>query len=205
MTKLILLRHCQAEGNLKRFFQGKIDSDITPHGRAQIGATAELLSAEPIDVFYTSSLTRAQKSTDGINVYHEVPVITDDRLAEIDAGKWEGKFLTDIEKEYPEQFDNWHHHPEIFAAPDGESMAQVYTRVKAALDDIIKENKNKTVCIVSHGCAIKCMMCYLHGWNIENIANVPLGTNMSINVVRFEDDKKPEIIMENFTDHLQMV
>ena len=86
MTKLILLRHCQAEGNLKRFFQGKIDSDITSQGRAQIGVTAELLAAEPIDVFYTSSLTRAQKSTDGINVYHEMPVITDDRLAEIDAG-----------------------------------------------------------------------------------------------------------------------
>ena len=205
MVKLILVRHCQAEGNLKRFFQGKIDSDITSAGRAQIGATAELLSAEPIDVFYTSSLTRAQKSTAGINVYHDVPVITDDRLAEIDAGKWEGRFLTDIQKEFPEQYDNWKNAPDIFAAPEGESMVQVYERVSAALRDIIRDNDGKTVCIVSHGCAIKNMMCFLHGWDISRIKEVPLGTNMSVNVVTAEKDGSFHILMENYTDHLALI
>ena len=107
MTKLIIVRHCQAQGNLERFFQGRIDSDITSKGRAQIGAVTELLAAEPIDVFYTSSLKRARQTADGINVYHNMPVITDDRLAEINAGKWEGRYLTDIEKEFPEQYSNW--------------------------------------------------------------------------------------------------
>ena len=205
MTKLIIVRHCQAEGNLQRFFQGRIDSDITQKGRAQIGATAELLAAEPIDVFYTSSLQRAQKITDGINVYHNVPVITDDRLIEIDAGKWEGRFLTDIEKEFPEEYSDWNNAPAVFHAPGGESMAQVYDRVSAAIDDIVKNNDGKTVCIVSHGCAIKCMMCYLHGWKVGNIAEVPLGTNMSVNVVRAETGKPFELVMENYTDHLVLV
>lgn len=205
MTKLIIVRHCQAEGNLKRFFQGKIDSDITARGRAQIGAVAELLSAEPIDVFYTSSLQRARLTTDGINVYHEVPVIIDNRLAEIDAGKWEGKMLTDIEKEYPQEFSDWHNNPSVFHAPKGETMSEVYNRMKAAVDDIIKDNNGKTVCIVSHGCAIKCLMCYLHGWSVSNIAGVPLGTNTSVNVVKAESGKLPEIIMENYTDHLEQV
>lgn len=202
MTKLILVRHCQAEGNLQRFFQGKIDSDITPKGREQIAATAELLSAEPIDVFYTSSKIRARKSTDGINVYHEVPVMIDDRLTEIDAGAWEGKFLTDIEKEFPKEYDNWYNNPANFKAPDGESMAQVYERVKSALDDIIAENKGKTICIVSHGCAIKCMMCYLHGKPVTHIADIPLGTNMSINVIRYNDKMNVEFLMENYSEHL---
>ncbi|MBR2176003.1 MAG: histidine phosphatase family protein [Clostridia bacterium] len=205
MTKLILIRHCQAEGNLQRFFQGKIDSDITPKGRAQTAAAAEILSAEPIDIFYTSSLLRARKSTEGINVYHEVPVKIDDRLAEIDAGKWEGKFLTDIEKEFPEAYDKWKNDPANFAAPGGETMAQVYDRVSAALRDIIAENDGKTVCIVSHGCAIVNMMCYLHGWPLSAIGKIPLGTNMSINVVRAENGKPAQIIMENYTDHLDLI
>ena len=181
MTKLILVRHCQAQGNLERFFQGKIDSDITPKGREQIAKTAEMLAAEPIDVFYTSDKKRARKSTDGINLYHNVPVVTDNRLTEIDAGLWEGRYLTDIEKEFPEQWDNWKNHPDVFHAPEGESMAQ---------------------CIVSHGCAMKCMMCFLHGYKVDDIAKIPLGTNMSVNVVRYDDDMKPEFLMEGYSGHL---
>ena len=162
MTKLILVRHCQAQGNLERFFQGKIDSDITPKGREQIAKTAEMLAAEPIDVFYTSDKKRARKSTDGINLYHNVPVVTDNRLTEIDAGLWEGRYLTDI----------------------------------------LSENKGKTVCIVSHGCAMKCMMCFLHGYKVDDIAKIPLGTNMSVNVVRYDDDMKPEFLMEGYSGHL---
>lgn len=205
MTKLIIVRHCQAQGNLERFFQGKIDSEITQKGRAQIGAVSELLSAEPIDVFYTSSLRRARQTADGINLYHDVPIITDDRVAEINAGKWEGRYLTDIEKEYPQAYSDWCNEPSVFQAPDGESMKQVYDRMKAAVDDIIKDNDGKTVCIVSHGCAIKCLMCYLHGWEVDNIAAVPIGTNTAVNVVKADGISPPEIVMENYTDHLHLI
>lgn len=203
MTKVILIRHCQAEGNLKRFFQGKIDSDITPLGEKQIGQTARLLSNEPIDVIYVSSKRRARKTAEGINLYHEVPLITDDRLVEIDAGEWEGVPLTDIEKRFPEQYANWRHHPAVFEAPGGETMVQVYERVNPALVSIVEANKGKTVCIVSHGCAIKNMMCFAHGWGIEQIGNVEIGPNMSVNVIEFDDELRPHILIEGYTDHLQ--
>ncbi len=203
MTKIILVRHCQAEGNLKRFFQGKIDSDITQLGSKQIAQTAELLSNEPIDVIYSSPKKRARLSAEGINIYHEVEIKIDDRIVEIDAGKWEGIPLVEIEKIYPEQFFNWRNNPAKFSAPDGESMVEVYNRVKPALLSIASDNKDKTVCIVSHGCAIKNMMCFAHGWGIENIKEVPLGTNMSVNVLTFDDNLEPTIIIENYTDHLQ--
>ena len=205
MTKLIIVRHCQAEGNLKRFFQGRIDSDITQTGRAQIGAVAELLSAEPIDIMYTSTLKRARLTAEGINVYHEVPLLIDERLSEINAGSWEGMLITEIEKNYPDEFHNWREEPAVFRAPEGESMSEVYDRMKAAVDDIIKANDGKTVCIVSHGCAIKCLMCYLHGWTVENVGNIPIGTNTSVNVVKADGINPPEIIMETYTDHLASV
>ncbi len=202
MTKLIIVRHCQAQGNLERFFQGNIDTDITPKGREQIDKTARMLSAEPIDVFYTSYKKRAIKTTDGINLYHNVPVINDERLTEIDAGKWEGMHLTEIAEVFPEEFDNWNNHPERFHAPDGESMAQVYDRVSSALRDIVRDNDGKTVCIVSHGCAIKCIMCYLHGYKVDDIGLIKLGTNTSVNVVKADSSMNTKIIIENYADHL---
>ena len=205
MTKLIIVRHCQALGNLERFFQGRIDSDITQTGRAQIGAVAELLSAEPIDIMYTSTLKRARLTAEGINVYHEVPLLIDERLSEINAGSWEGMLITEIEKNYTDEFHNWREEPAVFRAPEGESMSEVYDRMKAAVDDIIKANDGKTVCIVSHGCAIKCLMCYLHGWTVENVGNIPIGTNTSVNVVKADGINPPEIIMETYTDHLASV
>ena len=197
--------HCQALGNLERFFQGRIDSDITQTGRAQIGAVAELLSAEPIDIMYTSTLKRARLTAEGINVYHEVPLLIDERLSEINAGSWEGMLITEIEKNYPDEFHNWREEPAVFRAPEGESMSEVYDRMKAAVDDIIKANDGKTVCIVSHGCAIKCLMCYLNGWTVENVGNIPIGTNTSVNVVKADGINPPEIIMETYTDHLASV
>ncbi len=205
MTKLIIIRHCQAEGNQKRFFQGRIDSDITALGRKQIGQVSETLCAEPIDVFYTTSYIRARKTAEGINVYHECEIRTDDDLAEIDPGDWEGMYLTEIEEKYPQEYDNWKNHPAVFQAPNGESMSDVYERVKKALTRIVNDNPEKTVCIVSHGCAIRNMMCFAHGRSVSGIDTVPLGTNTSINVVKFENDMTPHIIMDNYTDHLGTV
>lgn len=204
MVKLIIIRHCQAQGNLERFFQGRIDTDVTETGRAQVEAVAKTLAAEPFDVIYTTTLRRARYTADGINLYHDVPVVIDDRLIEIDAGLWEGRFLSDIEKEFPAEFDNWRNHPERFAAPKGESMKQVYDRVSEALDDIERDNDGKTVCIVSHGCAIKNMMCRLHKKGFDKIGEIPIGTNTAINVVTI-DGGRVSFITECDTDHLELL
>ncbi len=202
MTKLILVRHCQAEGNLKRYFQGCIDSDITPLGEEQIKRVGLFLKDEPIDVIYVSSKIRAKKTAEGIDRYHGVPMITDDRIVEINAGSWEGVLLTEISEKYPEQFRNWREHPEIFQADGGETMEQVYNRVSAAIMDIVRANPGKTVCAVSHGCAIRNMMCFLHGKPLSEIKSVVLGTNTAVNVIEFDDEFRPTVVIENCIDHL---
>ncbi len=202
---MIIVRHCQAEGNLKRYFQGTIDSDITEAGAAQIARVAELLSTEPIDVIYSSPKKRALKTAEGINLYHEREIRLDPELVEIDAGEWEGMLLTEIEERYPVEYGNWKDHPEVFQAPGGEKMAQVYDRVKKAVLRIADSNRDKTICVVSHGCAIKNMMCFLHGWGVDNIIDVPIGKNTSVNVVCFDDELEPKILIEDYEDHLQNV
>ena len=202
MTKLILVRHCQSEGNLEKFFQGTIDTDITDVGFDQINRTAVLLKNEHIDVIYSSPKKRALKSAKGINVYHNVDIKTDERLCEIDAGLWEGILLENIQKTFPQAYDKWKNDPANFAAPGGETMTHVYERVSAAVKDIVSQNKEKTICIVSHGCAIRNMMCYAHGWSIDRIGELTIGENMTVNIISFDDALRPHILMEGYSSHL---
>ena len=41
MTSIYLVRHCQAQGNVNRVFQGRIDSEISEEGRRQLDRLAE--------------------------------------------------------------------------------------------------------------------------------------------------------------------
>ncbi len=41
MTKIYFVRHAEAEGNVKEFFQGRIDCDISEKGKIQLGYLAK--------------------------------------------------------------------------------------------------------------------------------------------------------------------
>ena len=36
MTRIILVRHCEAAGNLNRRFQGHTDAEVTENGKTQL-------------------------------------------------------------------------------------------------------------------------------------------------------------------------
>ena len=49
MTSIYLVRHCQAQGNVNRVFQGRIDSEISEEGRRQLDRLAERFRRIPLD------------------------------------------------------------------------------------------------------------------------------------------------------------
>lgn len=202
MTKIILVRHVQAEGNEKRFFQGEIDTEITPKGAFQIECTAELLKNEKIDALYSSPLKRAVATAEGINKYHQLPIILHEGLKEIDAGVWDGVYLSEIAEKYPEDQKNWDSFPHLFHPEKSEGMQSVYDRVWKAILEILKDNMEKTVCVVSHGCAIRNILCHAHGKPIEQLSTIPWGTNGAVSILEFSDGSIPKIISENSTEHL---
>ena len=61
MTKIYLIRHAEAEGNLYRRIQGHWDGSITPLGLQQIDALAQRFRREHIDALYCSDLSRAKQ------------------------------------------------------------------------------------------------------------------------------------------------
>jgi probable phosphoglycerate mutase len=61
MTRLYLVRHAEASGNIEKKFHGHFDSDLTKNGYAQLEYLSKRFIDIDIDVCYSSDLQRAKK------------------------------------------------------------------------------------------------------------------------------------------------
>jgi broad specificity phosphatase PhoE len=202
MTRVTLIRHCEAMGNYERIFQGHTDADISENGKIQL----ELLSVRcrnmPIDVLYSSPLKRAYLTAEAVNTYHHLPIQVDAGLVEINGGLWEGEKWEELPALYPEHALQWNTKPYDFAPPQGESMRQVYDRMWNTVTKIVAENQEKKIVITSHGCAIRNFLCHAMGKPIEQLNDVDWCDNTAISIIDFDEAMEPHIVLLNDSSHL---
>lgn len=119
-------------------------SDLTLDEDAA-GAAAALRSLLPESVpVFSSPLTRCRLLAEEL---HPAPHF-DERLMELDFGDWELRTWEDIGRP---AIDAWAANPLMFAAPRGESMAALRTRVSAFLADLTGSGMEKAVLVVHAG------------------------------------------------------
>jgi len=159
-TTLYLVRHAETEANVSAVWYGSLDAPLTPVGKEQIAATAELfgrLSAEaPFDVIYTSPLPRARATAAAI-VQAIAPISNgaadllriDDDLTEFTIGDWEGRSFEEL-RTVEGMWQRWLVDPE-FAPPNGESPASFNRRALSVLRRIVAAHPGERVVVVSHG------------------------------------------------------
>lgn len=152
MTRIILIRHCEAEGNIKRVFQGHTDADISENGRKQLDLLRLRCRNMQIDAIYSSPLKRAYQTAEAINSFRNLTVQIHEDLIEINGGDWEGHYWRDLPGLFPEDTVLWNTRPYDFAPKNGEPMRHVYERMKRAVLEIAEKNQGKQICITSHGC-----------------------------------------------------
>lgn len=202
VTKIILVRHCEAQGNTLGLLQGRTDCDVSGNSGAQLELVSLRLRNTPISAIYSSPLKRAYKTAQAINRYHELPIRTDPRLIEIDIGAWEGRSWASIEAEDSELFRLWEKNPGKFAAKGGESMRQVGERMWDAVTDIVRKNPGGTVCVTSHGCAIRCFLCLALGKPIEELGDVDWCDNTAISEIDFDREGRSRVVRMNDASHI---
>jgi 2,3-bisphosphoglycerate-dependent phosphoglycerate mutase len=139
VTSVILVRHGETEWNRERRWQGWADPPLNALGRRQAAELAERLRETPFDAVYTSDLRRAHETALIVAEPHEVPVVGDRGLREIDVGSWSG--LT--KQEIDERFDGMR--------VDGETREQHRERVLAAAARIVSAHPGGRILLVSHG------------------------------------------------------
>ena len=149
--RLFLLRHAQTVWNQERRYQGWTDSALTDLGRTQAEAAAKALGGEPLAAVYASTLARSRDTAAAIAALHGLPVHEDADFREMAFGVWEGLTLDEARVRDPESYRVWAETPELFTAPGGETLADVKTRVLAALGRVRAAHEGKSVCLVAHG------------------------------------------------------
>lgn len=202
MTRLYLVRHAEAQGNLLQYFHGITDADITRNGMRQLEQLKERFKNLKIDSIYSSPLIRAYKTAQAANYYHGLSIKIDNDLVEINGGHWEGKKWAELSELYPDENYAWEEEPWSFAPLGGETMRHVYDRIWKTITAIVRENANKSVLIVSHGCAIRNFACRAKGLPIEKLNEIEWFENTSVSTFEFDESMNINILRLNDASHL---
>ena len=202
MTRIYLIRHAEAEGNIKRTFQGHKNGDVSENGERQLLLLRERCRDLHFDVVCSSPLKRTYKTAQAANYYHNKPIATLVGLMEINGGCWEGCHWDELPALYPEQNELWIHEPWNFKTEGGESMREVYDRIWETVTGIVRQNEGKSVCVVSHGCAIRNFLCRALSRELEKINSVPWCDNTAISIIDFDEKLNPKIVLLNDASHL---
>ena len=188
MTKVYLIRHAEAEGNYYRRIQGHWDGRITALGMRQIDALAERMKDVHIDALYSSDLSRTKTTAQAILKYHDLELHTDVRLREVCMGVWEGRSWGDVMHDDPVQYSNFSNDPANWQVEGGESWDHLQHRIYDAIMDIAARHDGQTIAIVSHGTAIRALMCLLQGVGSSDIHTVRHGDNTCVTLLDVTKD-----------------
>jgi broad specificity phosphatase PhoE len=142
---ILLVRHGRTALNAQGRLQGRLDEPLDDEGERQATAIGRALG--PVDRVVTSPLVRARQTAAHI----DGPAEVDERWIELDYGTLDGMATKDLD---PEVWRRWRSDLH-FVPAGGESIAALYERVRAALDDLVADASARTIAVVTHVSPIK--------------------------------------------------
>jgi len=172
MTTLFLVRHGRTGWNKEQIFRGTKDVPLDEVGRAEVLLVGGRLKGEEIRAVYSSPLSRAKETAEAIAGFYNVEVQCLEGLTDLHFGEWEGLSLKEVQKQYPDLYQEWLKTPHQVIFPGGEGLAAVSSRAMKAVEEIIKRHPQEAVALVSHRVVLKVLICALlgldnsHFWNI---------------------------------------
>ncbi|MCI9122262.1 MAG: GNAT family N-acetyltransferase [Oscillibacter sp.] len=203
MTKLYLIRHAEAEGNLYRIAQGQHDSNLTDRGWRQVKALEKRFAAVPVDAVYASDLYRTCATASALYKPKGLPLHRRRALREIYVGDWEQRTWGDIIRQYPQEMADFGSRMDRWSIPGAETPAEVLARVRAAVEQIARENPGKTLALFSHGYAIRLLLANLQGISLRDTgAKSPTGDNTAVSLLEW-DGACLRVVWQNDNSHLK--
>ena len=122
MTKIYLIRHAEAEGNLYRIAHGWHNGLITNYrGYQQIDALRQRFQDVDIDAVYASDLYRTQITARAIWLPKALPLHLEPSFREIRLGVWEDQTWQELRNRYPEEMDHFSSRLDLWRAEGAET------------------------------------------------------------------------------------
>lgn len=189
MTRIYLIRHAEAEGNIFRRAHGHHNGLITGRGRLQIEQLRTRFENEQIDCIYSSDLSRTCTTAAALSEPRNLEINTTEKLREVSMGVWEDKAWGDVEHAYPDMMRFFESDPAKWSIPDGEPYENVQTRMYDFITQAAKGHDGETIACFSHGFAIRALMCKLLGIPSEETRSVKYCDNTAVALLTYENDE----------------
>ena len=202
MTRIYLIRHAEAEGNLYRRVHGWYDSLVTDNGYRQISALRGRFDNIPIDAVYASDLFRTRTTARAIYVSHGLELRTRPDLREIGVGVWEDTPWGELSHREGEMLYEFNHSSPKFQVEGGESFAQVQKRMLEAVRDIAQCHPDQTVAVFSHGTAIRCLQAAIRGLGPGEMDGLGHSDNTGVTCLTVDKYGICRLVFENDNSHL---
>lgn len=185
MTKIYLIRHAEAEGNVFRRFHGQFNGQLTPRGLQQVACLRERFADIPVDVVYSSDLMRTCQTAQSICAPKNLPLHRDARFRERCVGIWEDLPYGYLDNYHGEKMKQFSRDPVHWWVPGAETFGDCTGRFLKGLEEIVRENPGKTLAVFSHGSVLQAVLMELFFHRDPNA--VPLSDNTGVSLLHYEN------------------
>ena len=184
---IIFLRHAQAENNTKRILAGRTEGvPLTKTGIEQAERIAKYLAPIDISAIYSSPIERAKHTAEITAKNCSLDVVLDERLTEIDMGKFTHMNYDDMFAKYGNIFLKFYENDPVIAKHEVETFPDVQKRVLDMVDYVLKKHKNENVILVTHMDPIKSMLAKVMNLVPETLFELIIA-NASLTIVKEQD------------------
>jgi probable phosphoglycerate mutase len=184
LGSIIFLRHGQAKNNTERILAGRTPGvPLTEEGVDQSEKAAKFLEDMNISAIYSSPIERAKNTAEIVGKHNSIDVRIDDRLIELDMGKFTGKPYDEIFSSHGNVFMKFYR-GELEIAHNGvETFEEVKKRIRDMVDHVIDNHPDENVVLVTHMDPIKAMLSTVVSFSPENLYELII-PNASLNIFR---------------------
>tara|TARA_Y100000590_G_scaffold115952_1_gene132343 strand:+ start:3412 stop:4077 length:666 start_codon:yes stop_codon:yes gene_type:complete len=184
---IIFLRHGQAENNTKKILAGRTPGiNLTEEGKKQAEQAGEMLKSLNISAIYTSPIDRATQTAEIVGNYCGVKPVSDNRLIELDMGKFTMVPYEEIFKNYGNVFLKFYEGSLEISHNGVETFGEVQRRVFDMADFVKNNHKDENVVLVTHMDPIKAMIGKVLSLKSEVLFSLIIA-NASLNIIKYDD------------------
>jgi len=186
---IIFLRHAQAKNNTERILAGRTEGvPLTKTGIEQAEQIAKYLKPLDISAIYSSPIERASHTAEIVAKNRSLGVVLDERLTEIDMGKFTRMKYDDMFAKYGNIFLKFYENDPVIAEHEVETFPEVQSRILDMVNHIVEKHKNENVILVTHMDPIKSMLSTVMDLKPKALFELIIA-NASLTIIK-EQDKK---------------
>ncbi|MBF0621580.1 MAG: histidine phosphatase family protein [Magnetococcales bacterium] len=197
-TLVDLLRHGEPEGGTR--YRGSVNDPLSTLGWDQMRCA--VLRKRAWTRIVTSPLCRCSDFARELSDKLTIPLTIDDRLQELNFGRWEGRTAEDILTSEDEHLlRSFWEDPLNNPPPEGEHLSQLQERVLAAWDDTLAMHDTEHLLLIAHSGVLRIIIASITCTPLHHLSRLmlPMASIVQVRVDQLKSGPLPRIIFNS--DH----